>query len=308
MAVTCYPSHVVSHHGQTDRKMTIVCANCGGVGHIYKNCNHPVTSYGIICFRVVFDEKQNALYPEYLMVQRKDSLSYVEFLRGKYSIDNKAYLMNLFSNMTPTERYKLATMDFDSLWKDLWQIHECNAFQKDYVNSRVKFNFLKRGYLLQNEQTTQTYYFSIDYILRNTECVLQECEWGFPKGRRNINEQDFTCALREFREETGINTRYIQILKDQKPFEEVFSGSNKVRYKHIYYLAMSTDDRSFTNPMPSKSFGKEIQSIQWLRYDDAQQKIREHNIERKELFKRVNQVIVKNMYQIIHQAASMMLT
>ena len=313
-----YNHHNNYHHGyyhqHTNNKAPVVCANCGGFGHVYKNCNHPVTSYGIICFRLVFDETRNCVYPEYLMVQRKDSLSYVEFIRGKYAVDNKNYLFSLFSNMTHQERQKIKNTDFDTLWKELWQIQECNAFQKDYINARIRFNFLKRGCKMElespqavNENGTITVFFDLNYIIDNTECKLEDCEWGFPKGRRNINEQDFTCAMREFREETGVNTRYVQIIKEQKPFEEVFSGSNKVRYKHIYYLAMSTDNAQ-TLPSWTKSVLKEIKDVQWFTYDEAQKRIREYNVERKELFKRVNQVIVKNLYQIIQQAIGYFVT
>jgi ADP-ribose pyrophosphatase YjhB (NUDIX family) len=33
--------------------------------------------------------------------------------------------------------------------------------------------------------------------------VWSEPEWGFPKGRRNYQEKDYECAVREFCEETG---------------------------------------------------------------------------------------------------------
>lgn len=277
---------------QSHSQYPVICANCGGIGHVYKNCNHPVTSFGIICFRIVYNESTNSLYPEYLMVQRKDSLSYVEFIRGKYGIDNKTYLFELFSNMTHSERAKLSTMTFDNLWKDLWHIPDCNAYQKDYMNAKVRFNFLKRGYWMQNDQKNEQIYIDINSILENTISELEECEWGFPKGRRNINEQDFACALREFREETGVNTNFIHVIKDMKPFEEVFSGSNKVRYKHIYYLAMSMDNNQ-TLPTWTKHIGKEIKDVKWLSYEASQQKIRDYNVERKELLKRANATIVR---------------
>jgi len=54
------------------------CRNCGLNGHIYKNCPHPIISFGIICYKIDGNEIK------YLMIQRKDSLSFMEFVRGKY--------------------------------------------------------------------------------------------------------------------------------------------------------------------------------------------------------------------------------
>ena len=59
-----------------------------------------------------------------------------------------------------------------------------------------------------------------------------EAEWGFPKGRRNYQEKDFECALREFTEETGINSKNLHNIQNILPFEEIFTGSNYKSYKH----------------------------------------------------------------------------
>lgn len=278
----------------TKTKPTICCANCGGNGHIYKNCNHPVTSYGIICFRIAHDPKTNGMHPEYVMVQRKDSLSYVEFIRGKYNIENKSYISKLFANMTVKERDNIKFCDFDSLWKNLWQVDDCKAFQKEYQEAKIKFNTLKKGYIMKNDYH-EIYYFDIDYILNNTTTTLTEAEWGFPKGRRNINEHDLSCAIREFKEETGIQLKSLKVIKNQKPFEEIFSGSNRIRYKHVYYLALCNDSNDIPLDSNNKVLIREIRDVKWLKYNEAQEKIRPYNIERKELFKRVNQVIMKNL-------------
>lgn len=273
---------------------TILCANCGGVGHIYKNCNHPVTSFGIVCFRLKLDEYSQCVYPEYLMVQRKDSLSYVEFIRGKYDVERRLYLMQLFSNMTKNERENILTKSFETLWKTLWQVNDCNSFEREYNDAKAKFERLREGVLLKTDDGLV--FFNLKYIMNHTTSVLDDCEWGFPKGRRNINENDFTCAVREFAEETGLKTKYLKYINHQKPFEEVFSGSNRVRYKHIYYLAMCTvtNDQVVFNKNFTQTI-KEIKDVQWFRYNDAQSKIREQNVERKELFKRINQVVLKNL-------------
>lgn len=277
-----------------NQRTNIFCANCGGGGHIYKSCNHPVTSFGLICFRLSYNHETKKYEPEYVMVQRKDSLSYVEFIRGKYNIENKKYILKLFSNMTLKERENIHVCDFDSLWKNLWQVDDCKAFQKEYNEAKTKFDTLRKGYVMKNEEN-EIYYFDIEYILNNSATTLPEAEWGFPKGRRNINEHDLACAIREFKEETGIHPRSLKVLRDQKPFEEVFSGSNRIRYKHVYYLAICSDLNPAIIESSNKMLLREIRDVRWLKYEEAQEKIRNYNIERKELFKRVNQVIIKNM-------------
>lgn len=273
----------------------VYCANCGGIGHIYKNCNHPVTSYGIICFRLKLDNESQCIYPEYLLVQRKDSLCYVEFIRGKYDLQRKAYIMQLFSSMTESERIGVLNKPFEMLWKQLWQVDDCNMFEREYHEAKTKFELLKRGYILETESDGNLF-FDLKFVIDNSKSCLDECEWGFPKGRRNINEPDFACAVREFLEETSMKSKYLRVLKNQKPFDETFSGSNRVRYKHVYYLAMcmNTNDQAIFKTGSHVGM-REIKDVQWFRYSDAQARIRDHNIERKELFKRVNQVVLKSV-------------
>jgi 8-oxo-dGTP pyrophosphatase MutT (NUDIX family) len=42
-------------------------------------------------------------------------------------------------------------------------------------------------------------------MLNNLNINYEHPEWEFPKGRKNKDESDIECALREFEEETGIN-------------------------------------------------------------------------------------------------------
>lgn len=283
----------------------VQCANCGGCGHIYKQCNHPVTSYGIICYRLKVDSATNTLYPEYLMVQRKDSFCYVEFLRGKYSIDNRSYMLSLLSNMTPHERQLLVTRDFEELWKDLWQVHDCNNFVREYHEAKRKFNTLSKGYYMKMTDGALVY-IDLKGLMQSSCSVLPDTEWGFPKGRRNINESDLSCALREFSEETTIPSRHIQVLRNTKPLEEVFMGSNRVRYRHLYYLAClapsmppQSQHHSADNRIAQQAAVRvqlrEVKNMAWLKYHEAQANIQSCNIERKELFKRANQIILRNI-------------
>jgi 8-oxo-dGTP pyrophosphatase MutT (NUDIX family) len=257
----------------------------------------------VISVKFEQDEKTNTIRPFYLMVQRKDSLSYVEFLRGKYGLENRSYIMKLFNNMTKNERMQIESSDFDTLWKLLWQISDCSSFYREYNESKSKFSMLKKGYHLKSEDG-ELKYFDLKYCIHNATCSIEDTEWGFPKGRRNINEDDVTCAFREFQEETGIPLRYINLIRDIKPFEEVFSGSNHVRYKHIYYLAAFNkynwrcNKKSKTGNEPRNNTCKEIKKCQWFTYEDAQANIPSFNVERRELFKRVNQLVMKQMSMV----------
>jgi 8-oxo-dGTP pyrophosphatase MutT (NUDIX family) len=281
-----------------NKKRGVLCANCGGIGHVYKKCNHPIISYGVICFKVFVNLEANTRTPKYLMIQRKDSLSYVEFIRGKYNIKIKSYIMEMFSLMTEDERHGIATKTFETLWQEMWckSITDDKSFSKEYREAHEKFVVLKHGYYIKSGNAMT--FFSIDYILDNTSSRFNETEWGFPKGRRNINEGDISCALREFREETGIQQKHIQLCNSYiKPFEEVFSGSNKVRYKHVYYVArMQTDVENVAVDAQNKQQCKEIRNIKWFDYNEAQTKIRSSNVERKELLRRLHHILLKHMY------------
>ena len=90
------------------------CNNCGQVGHIYKHCTEPITSYGIIAF--YRDEQQHI---KYLEINRKHSICFIEFVRGRY-VSNKQgsmslnvkYAIYLFTNMTKSERVLVETLSF----------------------------------------------------------------------------------------------------------------------------------------------------------------------------------------------------
>jgi 8-oxo-dGTP pyrophosphatase MutT (NUDIX family) len=233
--------------------------------------------------------------PQYLMVQRKDSLCYVEFIRGKYSLQNRGYINKLLSNMTVEERVRLRTLDFDTLWSNFWRTDQHMTFAKEYEQSKRSFDTLRRGYKLRaaGSEHQQLVDFSLDVAIATTTSPHTETEFGFSKGRRNINESDLRCACREFTEETGLGMDRIAILCAVKPFDEIFTGSNKVRYKHVYYLAKTRDDRTDL-PRLDTMQQKEIRSVGWYDFDGVMCRIRAEHVERQEMFKLVHAWVVNH--------------
>ena len=89
----------------------IICKNCNKPFNTLKQCKYPITSYGIILFRIFNNEIQ------YLMIRRKNSFGYIDFIKGQYSENNLEYLQKLFDEMSLEEKQLiLMNDDFNILW------------------------------------------------------------------------------------------------------------------------------------------------------------------------------------------------
>ena len=314
------------------------CNNCGKRGHSFYQCKMPITSNGIIAYRKHPETK----VIEYLMICRKDSLGLMDFIRGKYSVNNKYYIMNMISQMTNSEKNMLRTRSFDEIWKMVWDKEICpygappglskwpkgvtdsgsagsanahalgsvfdsrssanalggstsftanalgsagstsftanahddtsnSRFKSEEHVSREKFNQLRSGIYSGYRGTDKSFY-SLETMIDECTHSWDEPEWGFPKGRRNYNESDIDCALREFYEETGFKNKNISfIVSTLAPFEEIFMGSNYKSYTHRYKT--------------------EISKIEWKTFNDSISAIRPYNLEKKRILSNINIVL-----------------
>jgi len=252
------------------------CRNCGLNGHIYKNCPHPIISFGIICYKIEKNEIK------YLMIQRKDSLSFMEFVRGKYEITNIEYIKKLLLNMTIGERDMILNNSFENIWNYIWYQTDNNSNKnnKEYMNSKFKFSLLNENNFLKN-------------YITSIKSVFFSQEWGFPKGRRKIKENDIDCAVREFYEETRIKEDDISIITEINPFEEIFFGTNCIMYKHLYYISkLKNNDILIEIDNNCLEQIREIRAISWFNYNEVISHIKSYNTERIELFKFANKKIL----------------
>jgi ADP-ribose pyrophosphatase YjhB (NUDIX family) len=259
------------------------CNNCGNKGHIFYQCKQPITSVGIIVFRKNADGQN-----EYLMIRRKDSIGYVEFMRGKYNIYSKIYLINIISEMTIEEKHRILTSDFDTLWKQLWGDDINTQYRGEEKISREKFDLLKNGIIINDME------YSIESLINESTSKWEETEWGFPKGRHNNQEKDLLCALREFEEETGYSRTAINILQNVLPFEEIFTGSNYKSYKHKYFVAIMENNNE--EDKKNSYQHTEVSKMEWKTYSDSLQLIRSYNLEKKNVLSRVETMI--NTYKL----------
>tara|TARA_Y100000992_G_C21274361_1_gene499014 strand:- start:5928 stop:6680 length:753 start_codon:yes stop_codon:yes gene_type:complete len=242
-----------------------VCNNCGITGHLFYKCKKPIMSFGIICYR----HHPVSHEIEYLMVRRKDTLGYVDFLRGKYNQHNEFHLKNIIQEMTIHEKECIKKCIYQDLWNKLW-IKTNEKCEKKNID---KFNFIK------------------EYKMNLFEDQgWDEPEWGFPKGRRNNKENDFDCSIREFEEETGYNASDLTMIKNIGFFEETFTGSNLKSYRHKYYLCKAEYEKTKNEDKFQKS---EIGDLKWFTYEECLKRIRLYNFEKRKMLIKINNIINK---------------
>ena len=283
------------------------CSNCNKLNHDYKDCKEPITSWGIILINLTsinknldkldklvthsnninIKNKVFNIFPQnykdlenlssymnnvrFLIVQRRHSIGFMDFLRGRYKIDNVDQINSLFQHMNKNEIELIKTKSFDELWCEMWNNdqHRINNLKKDFNMAKTQFEKLKNGDGIDLD---------LNFFINNINPLYKFNEWGFPKGRKDRNETPIDCALREFKEETGMDVSKIKLINNIQPIEENLIGTNGIPYRHIYYVAEIYD-----NDIPNITNNNEIGGIGYFNYNDAQQLIREYHIEKKNI-------------------------
>lgn len=240
-----------------------------------------IDSYGIICYRI----KENQI--EYLIICRHISFGFDEFIRGHYDKNNMNYIQGLLNEMTKEELEMILHESEENILNYIYcssrkvvikSISEKNNEETDIstvinttnVKSKIHYLSLRLKYLRSND----------DFLKKINNPLLPKWntpEWGFPKGRRDNNETSLTCALREFYEETKINTSNLKINNRMKTFVEYFEGSDQKQYRHTYFVA-EIDDPNGPSSIEIDNNDirqrREVSSIKWVTLDEAKYFIR----------------------------------
>ena len=340
-----------------------LCENCGVLGHKYKECRAPRTSFGVINIRIDDDEYdvksricakycanttkkitvESAKFPDitctivddyavicgnrqhdiqdsninthddarkalfayykdrikFMMISRKYSLGFIEFIRGKYNIYDIAQIIKLFRQMYPDEIEIIKQKNYDDILyyylgnnaqtrqTFLENIYE-GSHSKEYCEAKVKFQKLAAVNAADVDLVL-----GLDYYANNIAPYSTNVEWGFPKGRRNNNqESNVECAAREFCEETGYDSTEFQILDNISAITERMQGTNKTMYHHMYYAAIDHANVNNQHNVDAQEIGRSA----WFTYDSAIKNMRPYHIQKKHLLTRVymffiNQII-----------------
>lgn len=272
------------------------CGNCGRNGHSYRECREPFTSLGIIAIRnsihdsitplevmnILDSLPENTSLPSpsfdnnlrCLMVQRKDSLGFINIVRPRPEEQLK-YLKTYLEDLTWNERKALETRTFEELWQSINNNY--------YHNNNNYYHHNHRDLRREKERFDKVT--DLNSMLESTVSKFNFLEWGFPKGKRDRYERDLNSALREFEEETGYNTKDLKIISGA-PLVEQFIGLNNNRYMCKYFVALMNPNIGppVIDQRKHHQAG-EVSNIAWLSYDDASKIIRPNAVDKKNVLK-----------------------
>ena len=244
----------------------------------------------------------------FMMVSRKFSLGFVEFIRGNYDVLDNDSIINLFRQMYESEITLIGSNVYDDLLyyflnrqntpkqQLLTEIYE-GKYYREYCQAKIKFNVLKDASKTNDSISDNNMYMNdqslpLSWYVEKIKPKWPGPEWGFPKGRRDRrSEENLACACREFEEETGFSNHHYSILDKIEPIEENLIGTDKTNYRHIYYLAINNNPE-----LTSDDYDKnEIGQIKWFNYTEAIAKIRPYHHNKLHILTRIYVFILNEL-------------
>lgn len=213
---------------------------------IYHNKKRPIISYGAIVYA-----KNTQCW---CLVQRAHSPEFIVLIKGYYTHGQISVLKS-----------GLSTHEV-SIFNDLIHDPTPQKFKKIYIVT-VPGNEWKFGYI--------KFFDCLNHLKRallKYEACYQETEWLWPKGKPNRNELQKTAAIREFFEETKIQSANLKSVSPQ-PIIESYQALNGIIYQTKCWVFI-IDKQIPTGPYPYVNEPTEIKKGDWFEYNEAYRLLR----------------------------------
>jgi ADP-ribose pyrophosphatase YjhB (NUDIX family) len=210
---------------------------------------HMKRSCGIILHR--FNEKHEH---EFLLLRKRHTHAFNDFVLGKYA-DIGRSLNYLLSNMTREELLLVNSLDFAMLWYHVWLSKEKTA---NFISKEHKFNSCFINY-----DGGESFRRRLKNITPNGFI-----QWEFPKGRPQRDETDLMCAVRELKEETGINKSDYYIIPGAVRYDNFCHSGTRYSFKYFMACAYANlNYKSLNSQTIDCNDFCEIGDVKWFTVD-----------------------------------------
>jgi 8-oxo-dGTP pyrophosphatase MutT (NUDIX family) len=219
------------------------------------------TSYGIILFTI----RNNQVL--FLVAKRRYTYSYIEFLFSKRERERRV----LINNMTHREISQILGYKLERLWEDIYlEPFSYFSFKHSWKHSSF------RRYMIEVFKESKRKYGEDLIATLSKESGNEDTKspWEFPKGKPNKGETGLECALREFKEETGIDTRIFVRTAEEFFIENYIGEDDGVIYNSVLYpMFVNYDDlreesissdNSHSHSLSGECVSPEIKLVRWM--------------------------------------------
>lgn len=243
-------------------------------------------SAGIILFR-------KSIPPAILMVQKRCTYEFTDFVLGKYNPQNKNNLYRLFNNMTFHEKMDILSGDFRYIWykaflEDVCENMDFNKVYSKYMSDNFQDGIIDKLYkpCINNNTFTKrmnskytvtlfkkyTEFISNKYFKSILMTVINnsntaEPTWEIPKGRIEEGEFPMDCAMREIEEETNIKPRQYYLFSHEKPLMYSIEHPNVV-WSTQYFFAMAKKDIPVSISFKNVDQVNEVSRVSWMTLEE----------------------------------------
>lgn len=240
-------------------------------------------SAGIACCR--YGKQNNNL--EILLIKKRYTYNFMLFVLGNYNKRDEKTIRKLFNGMTLAEKIDIMSLRFDILWYRIWmEFPESKRFLKNKDEQTDIFKRLTNT--CKRNKFTPNVSLSFDFYIKKKNkfesCFLSDngsrlhsllmgtknanLIWEIPKGRKKKKETMLDCAIREFKEETGVGLDSYTIMFDIRPIVESYISSNTT-YIHNYQIAYTNKEFTPKIGLDNYTQVQEVAEIRWVNIDEV---------------------------------------
>jgi 8-oxo-dGTP pyrophosphatase MutT (NUDIX family) len=222
---------------------------------------------------------------KFVFISRKDSLGYLEFVRGRYDEDQPETIVHLFKQMMPSEIERISkATSFEDVTRGVLE-----AGTQRWHDAKTSWDALCAAEEPQK---------SLKWYVENIRPRFITPEIGAPRGRRKGGETGLYTAMREFQEETGLKQDDYTVLNRVSPLREPFKGTDGNPYLNIYYLAYMDTIKELRVDENREGQKNEIGEVFYCGYDEAMKLIRPYHIERLKILAKIFSFIMGRLLKL----------
>jgi len=219
-------------------------------------------SYGVAICRFNIETNQY----EMLLVKKRCTYNFVEFVLGHYAKNNESRMIYLFNGMTNAEKLSILSLDYGHIYYNVFLTNPDSLYFDDSTTipeNIAKFKIYKRKFMDTFMRDDGVRLRSLISKSKNIETI-----WEVPKGRKSDpQEKELMCAVRETEEETGVSLAKYKLLLDISPRRITHTDMN-TKYINYIYISVINNNKF----VPRVSFGNkqqlaEVVNVAWMNLD-----------------------------------------